>query len=345
MGAEGIAFGEVVFNTAMSGYQETLTDPSYYYQLIAMTYPQIGNVGINPKDFESDQIFASGFIIREYSPIVSNWQATLTLDEFLKKFNIVGITEIDTRALTRYLRDNGAQMGLITTETGSVETMLEKLKEAPNFVGTDLVSIITAKKAFDFIPKGDVPTAKYKVALLDFGAKYSIAQQLSLRNCQVKIFPAHTPAGDILAYNPHGIMLANGPGDPEPLTYAIDTIRELLGKKPIFGICLGHQLLALALGAKISKLKFGHHGANHPVKNVATQRIEITSQNHGFVVDETALPSPIKVTHVNLNDHTIEGIECTQYPAFSVQYHPESAPGPHDSGYLFDYFTQLMEQF
>jgi len=345
IGATGTAFGEVVFNTAMSGYQEALTDPSYYYHLIAMTYPQIGNVGINSKNLESKPVCASGLIIREYSPIVSNWQATLTLDEFLIKFNIVGISEIDTRALTRHIRDKGTQMGMITTETGTIEEMMAKLNAAPKLIGTDLVNIIGSEKTFDYVSPSLVPPSTKKVALLNFGAKYSIAQELSYRGCAVRIFPATTSAKDILAYEPNGIFLANGPGDPEPLTYAVNTIKDLLGKKPMFGLCLGHQLLALALGAKITKLKFGHHGSSHSVKNLKTNRVEMTAQNHGFVIDETSLPNNVTITHLNLNDNTIEGIACENLSAFSVQYHIGSAPGPgpHDSEYLFDQFIQQME--
>lgn len=347
LGTEGTSIGEVVFNTAMTGYQEILTDPSYNYQLVAMTYPQIGNYGINPKDVESRSIFANGFIIREYSPVVSNWQAEESLDAYLKRYNIVGISEVDTRALTRHLRDHGAQMGMITTDDAPEETLLEKLRSAKTLVGSNIVQEVTTDAPYDWpldASEADQEALPYRVAVYDFGVKYNILRLLNQAGCRLRVFPAHTPPEDILAWSPDGIFLSNGPGDPEPVEKAVASVRTLLGKKPIFGICLGLQILGLALGGTTTKLKFGHHGANHPVKHLPTGRIEITSQNHGFVVDMDSLPSEdIKITHINLNDNTLEGFKHKSLRAFAVQYHPESAPGPHDSRYLFQQFIEDMK--
>jgi carbamoyl-phosphate synthase small subunit len=347
LGAPGTTSGEVVFNTAMTGYQEILTDPSYHFQLINMTYPQIGNYGVNPHDFESRRIYAAGFIIREYSPVVSNWQANMSLDAYLKHYHIVGISDIDTRALTRHLRDRGAQMGLITTSEDSVEALLDQLRKSPQLVGRDIVQDVTSGLPFDW-PIGETearePKQQFKVAVYDFGVKYSILRLLHDQGCRLKVFPAHTPPEEILAWAPDGIFLSNGPGDPEPVSYAVESVRALLGKKPIFGICLGLQILGLALGGKTLKLKFGHHGANHPIKHLPTGRIEITSQNHGFVLDIDSLPeNEVKVTHINLNDNTLEGFKHKNLRAFAVQYHPEAAPGPHDSRYLFQQFIEDMK--
>jgi len=349
LGAMGTGIGEVVFNTAMMGYQEILTDPSYHYQLVTMTYPQIGNYGINPKDFESRRIVAAGFIIREYSPVVSHWQATRSLDEYLKHYGVVAISDIDTRQLTRHLRDHGAQMGMITTSEEAVDVLLERLKAGKQLVGRDLAREVTAAEHYDWPVDEDVdrgqPTA-FRVAVYDFGVKFSILRALYQHGCDLRVFPAGTPADEVLAWQPDGIFLSNGPGDPEPVAYAVETVRSLLGVKPIFGICLGHQILGLALGAKTSKLKFGHHGANHPVRHLSTGAVEITSQNHGFIVDADSLPpGDVEITHINLNDGTLEGFRHKQLPAFSVQYHPESAPGPRDSRYLFENFIQEMRQF
>ena len=347
LGAQGTRIGEVVFNTAMTGYQEILTDPSYHYQLVAMTYPQIGNYGVNPKDVESRRIFANGFIIREYSPVVSNWQATTSLDDYLKRYNIVGISEIDTRALTRHLRDHGAQMGMITTDDTPVEALLSALRAGKTLVGSDIVQEVTTNAPYDWpleAPQADLSPLPYRVAVYDFGVKYNILRLLNEAGCRLRVFPADTPAQDILAWQPDGIFLSNGPGDPEPVEKAVASVRSLLGKKPIFGICLGLQILGLALGGKTTKLKFGHHGANHPVKHLPTGRIEITSQNHGFVVDIDSLPKEdIKITHINLNDNTLEGFKHKSLRAFAVQYHPEAAPGPHDSRYLFQQFIEDMK--
>jgi carbamoyl-phosphate synthase small subunit len=346
-GKEGTAVGEVVFHTAMCGYQEILTDPSYHFQLVTMTYPQIGNYGVNPKDFESRRIYAAGFIIREYSPIVSHWQANRSLDEYLKFHGVVGISDIDTRALTRHLRDHGAQMGMISTSNEPLPVLLEQLRRGEKLVGRDIVREVTTEKSYVW-PLGEKPAPsskkKLRVAVYDFGVKFSILRSLYKSGCELEVFPARTPPEKILAWNPDGIFLSNGPGDPEPVNYAVSAVRFLLGKKPIFGICLGHQILGLALGGRTTKLKFGHHGANHPVKYLPTGAIEITSQNHGFIVDIESLPEDqVEITHINLNDHTLEGMRHRKLSAFSVQYHPESAPGPHDSQYLFDNFIREME--
>jgi len=349
LGAMGTSIGEVVFNTAMTGYQEILTDPSYHFQLVTMTYPQIGNYGVNPEDFESRRIYAAGFIIREYSPVVSHWQANKSLNEYLKYQSVVGISDIDTRALTRHLRDKGAQMGMITTSDETLEILLERLKTGKKLVGRDIVKEVTADANYGW-PLDEHRDAdrqiSLRVAVFDFGVKFSILRSLYRHGCELRVFPAHTSSEDVLAWNPDGIFLSNGPGDPEPVEYAVKTVQNLLGKKPIFGICLGHQILGLALGAKTKKLKFGHHGANHPVKHLPTGAVEITSQNHGFIVDADSLPqNEVEITHINLNDGTLEGFRHKTLPAFSVQYHPESAPGPHDSRYLFENFVKEMKEF
>jgi carbamoyl-phosphate synthase small subunit len=348
-GQEGTTLGEVVFHTAMCGYQEILTDPSYHFQLVTMTYPQIGNYGVNPKDFESRKIFAAGFIIRELSPVVSHWQANRSLDEYLKYHGVVGIHDIDTRALTRHLRDHGAQMGMITTSNEPRAELLETLRRGEKLVGRDIVREVSTEAPYVWpLEEEPAPAAakKYRVAVYDYGVKFSILRSLAKSGCELEVFPADTPPEEILAWNPDGIFLSNGPGDPEPVDYAVAAVKSLLGKKPIFGICLGHQILGLALGGRTTKLKFGHHGANHPVKHLSTGAIEITSQNHGFIVDIDSLPTEeVEITHINLNDHTLEGMRHRRLPAFSVQYHPESAPGPHDSQYLFDHFITEMERF
>jgi carbamoyl-phosphate synthase small subunit len=348
LGAEGTTTGEVVFNTAMTGYQEILTDPSYHFQLIAMTYPQIGNYGVNREDFESNRIYAAGFIIREYSPIVSHWQADISLDAYLKHYGIIGISDVDTRALARHLRDHGAQMGMITTADEPFEALLAQLRSGKKLVGRDIVKNVTTDSYFDW-PLDSVSDHRqkyrFRVAVYDYGVKFSILRRLIDYGCQLRVFPAHTPPEEILRWNPDGIFLSNGPGDPEPVEYAIQSIQQLLGKKPIFGICLGHQLLGLALGGKTTKLKFGHHGANHPVKYLPTGAVEITSQNHGFIVDIDSLSQDeVEITHINLNDGTLEGFRHPSLRAFSVQYHPEAAPGPHDSWYLFEQFIEDMKQ-
>jgi len=342
-GAEGTAAGEVVFNTALTGYQEIITDPSYHFQLIAMTYPQIGNYGINGCDYESRRIFAAGLIVREYSPAVSHWQAEKSLGDYLSENNIVGISEIDTRALTRHLRSCGAQMGMITTSEDDESVLMKKLQESGAIVGRDIVQEVTADAPYEWTVDNGAEEksgqTSFRVAVYDFGVKYSILRRLHGAGCKIRVFPAATPADEILAWNPDGVFLSNGPGDPEPLDYVVRSVRMLLNKKPLFGICLGHQILGIALGGKTVKLKFGHHGANHPVHYLPNGSIEITSQNHGFAVDADSLPNAeVDITHINLNDGTLEGFRHRSIPAFSVQYHPEAAPGPHDSRYLFEQF-------
>jgi carbamoyl-phosphate synthase small subunit len=352
-GADTSVVGEVVFTTGMTGYQEVLTDPSYCGQIVTMTAPQIGNTGINAEDAESvsGNPHVAGFVIRDLSVTVSNWRSDESLDQYLRRHRIAAIADIDTRRLTRHLRDRGAQNGAIGSEAPDV--LVERARSAPNMEGLDLVERVTPSAAYDFAeprgvwsaPFGDSvipPQRKLSVVAMDFGAKRNILRCLVDAGCSVKAVPARTSAKDILALNPDGIFLSNGPGDPAAVTYAIATIRELLGKKPIFGICLGHQLLALALGAKTFKLKFGHRGLNQPVKDLATGRVEITTQNHGFCVDVPSIAGVAKSTHLHLNDGTSEGLEAPEARAFSVQYHPEAAAGPHDALYLFDRFVRSM---
>ena len=340
LGAIGITIGELCFNTGMTGYQEILTDPSYCGQLVTMTTPHIGNYGINSNDTESKKIQVKGFIIKEDSPIVSNYRATDSLNNYLSQNKIVGIQGIDTRALTRILRIEGAMNGIICSSDISDEDLKKKLISHPNMDGMDLAKIVTCNKAYDW----NSANQKYKVAAIDYGIKHNILRLLEKEGCYIKVFPASVSSDEILSFSPDGIFLSNGPGDPAAVEYGIKTVQELLKCNiPIFGICLGHQILCLALGAKTYKLKFGHRGCNHPVKNLATNNIEITSQNHGFSVGLENLPKNISVTHVSLNDQTIEGIKCNNYPAFSVQYHPEGSPGPHDSRYLFKNFIQLIK--
>lgn len=340
-GATGTTGGEVCFNTSMTGYQEILTDPSYKGQMVTMTAPQIGNYGVNPEDIESGRIQVSGFIIREASPIFSNQRATQGLDDYLNENGIVGIQGIDTRALVRIIRSEGAMNGVISSEITDLDALKQKLDQVPSMSGSDLVKEVTCAEPWEWAEKQG--SDKYTVVALDFGVKYNILRQLQEHGCHIMVVPANTPAEDILALNPDGIFLSNGPGDPEPVNYAIETVKELTGEKPVFGICLGHQILSLSQGAKTFKLKFGHRGGNHPVRYEKNETVEITSQNHGFAVDPDSLPSSLEVTHVNLNDGTLEGVRSTQIPAFSVQYHPEASPGPHDSRYLFQEFIDLME--
>ncbi len=346
----GETFGEIVFNTGITGYQEILTDPSYYGQIVTMTYPLIGNYGINSEDMESKKIQVAGFIVREYQPFYSNYRAEASLGDWLTKNNILAVEGVDTRALTRHLRNFGAMKGGITTETLNPKEFLEKIKHSPDYVGRDLVQFVTTDKPYYYDREGfdfSVNTFKgkghYKIAVLDCGLKYNQLRLLAERGAECLVFPAFTSAFDILSHNPDGIFLSNGPGDPAPLHYIVNTVRELLGKKPIFGICLGHQILGQALGASTYKLKFGHRGINHPVLNLLNKKVEITSQNHGFCVKKEELPKDTLITHINLNDNTLEGIYHPDLKAFSVQYHPENAPGPHDSLYLFDTFIRLIE--
>lgn len=350
-GAAGEAMGEVVFNTGLSGYQEILTDPSYTGQMVTMTYPLIGNYGITPEDEESGKIQATGFIVKEPSRIVSNFRAAKPLEQYLKEQNVVGIRDIDTRALTRHLRSRGAMRGIISTLTDNGEALVAKARAHESMAGADLATRVTCKAPYEFteglweLGKGFNENIKprFKVAAYDFGIKRNILRHLVERGCAVTVFPAKTPVETIAAFKPDGIFLSNGPGDPEAVTYAIDAVKALLGKYPIFGICLGHQIMSLALGAKTFKLKFGHRGCNHPVMDIAAGRVvRITSQNHGFSVDGATLPAEVEVTHVSLNDNTVEGVRHKTLPAFSVQYHPEASPGPHDTTIHFDQFIEMM---
>ena len=350
-GAAGQSCGEVVFNTSMTGYQEILTDPSYYEQIITMTYPLIGNYGTNPLDWESRRIFASGFIVKENCNYPSNWRSRSSLDGYLKKNDVVGLEGIDTRALVKHIRTQGAMRGIISSTELDKKKLTEKLHKYPGLVGRDIVQDITVKKPYRWSegvmdvlnPGGKSPEPKHKVVAFDYGIKRNILRLLCSHGCHVTVVPAQTSAKEVLARKPDGVFLSNGPGDPAAVIYAIEATRSLLGKVPIFGICLGHQILGLALGGTTYKLKFGHRGANHPVKNLLTGQVEITCQNHGFCVDLNSLKSKdVELTHLNLNDNTCEGIRCRRLAAFSVQYHPEASPGPHDSNYLFEDFIKLM---
>lgn len=353
-GAGGEVCGEVVFNTAMTGYQEVLTDPSYRGQMVTMTYTQIGNTGINPEDIESRGLFLSGFIVREYLDFPSNFRSTMSLDAYLKENNVVGIHGIDTRALTRHLRDHGAQNGVISTVDMDHASLIAKAKAVPSMTGLDLASGVSVDKPYHWTeglwklgegyPQVDRKDLKYKVVAYDFGIKYNILRCLVDAGCDVTVVPATFPAEEVMAMGVDGIFLSNGPGDPEPLTEVIENIKKFVGKKPIFGICLGHQLLGLALGGKTVKLPFGNHGSNLPVMDMSTHKVEITSQNHGFAVDLDSLGDLACLGHENLNDQTVEGIRHCKLPIFSVQHHPEASPGPHDSHYLFARFVALMEK-
>jgi len=361
-GATGKKYGEVVFNTSLSGYQEILTDPSYKGQIVTMTYPLIGNYGINPEDVESRRPFLEGFVVKEYSKIFSNWRAQKSLDEYLKENNIVGIEGIDTRALTLHIRRVGAMKAVLSTADLDAEKLVEKARQSVGLVGIDLVKEVTTSKKYvllcpsDFerlspeaLAKGDawsqVKEGLYKVVVLDCGVKYNILRELLKRGCQVVVVPAATDAGDILKMKPAGLLLSNGPGDPAAVKYVVETTKRLIGKLPIFGICLGHQMLGLALGGETYKLKFGHHGANHPVKDLKSSKVSITVQNHGFCVDIDSLnKKDIEITHINLNDKTLEGMRHKKLPIFSVQFHPEASPGPHDAEYLFEEFIELMRK-
>ena len=341
MGHIGETIGEICFNTGMTGYQEILTDPSYCGQIINMTYPHIGNYGINLEDVESEKIHASGFIVKECTDIPSNYRSTQPLNQYLEENLITGIQEIDTRMITRIIRDQGAMNAIISSDNLDEKELIKKLKLFPSMEGLDLAKKVSTKSRYTWNKN---VIKKYKIAVLDFGIKYNILRLLDSLDCECEIFPANTKKSEILKYNPDGIFLSNGPGDPQAVDYAIQTVKSLIGKKPIFGICLGHQILSLALGAKTFKLKFGHRGTNHPVKNISNNEIEITSQNHGFAVIPESLPKNIEITHKSLNDNTVEGIRCKSLNLFSIQYHPESSPGPHDSRYLFKSFIKMMDE-
>jgi len=353
LGTPGEVCGEVVFNTSMTGYQEILTDPSYAGEIVTMTYPLIGNYGINMEDVESVRPHLSGFVVKEASDFPSNWRSQMSLDAYLKENGIVGIQGIDTRALVRHIRDKGAQTGIISAVDLDPQSLVEKARQAPSIVGRDLVREVTCKAPYhwtegpwDLNDGYQVPKekARFKVVAYDFGIKRNILRNLVASGCDVTVVPADTPAEEVLAMNPDGVFLSNGPGDPEPIVYAQENIRKILGKKPIFGICLGHQLLSIALGGKTYKLKFGHRGGNQPVRRGEGHEVEITAQNHGFAVDAATIRDAGVVTHINLNDNTVEGLTHKKLPAFSVQYHPEASPGPHDARYLFERFTAMMEK-
>jgi carbamoyl-phosphate synthase small subunit len=360
-GAAGETGGEVVFNTSMTGYQEILTDPSYSGQIVTMTAPEMGNYGVAPDDLESRAPQVAGFIVREESPIASNWRADGTLRDYLTRHRIVAISGVDTRALTRVLRSAGVMRGIIATGDADPHTLVERAQRLPSMEGSDLVLGVTCENAFDWVPSASNGSAphdeefappvqprkgrKLRIAAYDFGMKWNILRRFTAHGCDVRVFPATAPASELMAAGPDGVFLSNGPGDPAVLSYAISNARHLIeADVPVFGICLGHQILSLAMGGDTYKLKFGHRGANHPVKELESGKIEITSQNHGFAVDPESLPPEVKVTHLNLYDGTIEGLRHTKQPVFCVQYHPEASPGPHDADYLFRQFVEEMER-
>src|ERR1700756_5395624 len=355
-GAKGECYGEVVFNTSLTGYQEIFTDPSYAGQIVVLTNPEIGNYGTNNSDDEANKPYIEGLVTREFSPISSNWRSQQVADEYLERWKVPVISEIDTRALVRHLRNNGVMRGGISTGETNPDVLVERARSIRKMDGTDLASVVSTKDRYEWEPDGPHPLRPedsqraarpdLHVVAYDYGIKKNILRMLVQEGCRVTVVPAQTSAEDVLTLKPDGVFLSNGPGDPEPVTYAVEDIRKLLGRTPIFGICLGHQLCGLALGGRTFKLKFGHHGGNHPVKNLLTERVEITAQNHGFAVDPESLPSrDVEITHVNLNDHTNEGMRHKKVPLFSVQYHPEASPGPHDSHYLFTQFTDMMQEW
>lgn len=360
-GASGEALGEVVFNTSITGYQEIFTDPSYAGQIVVLTNPEIGNYGTNPDDNEAVRPYIEGLVVREFSRISSNWRSQQVAEEYLDRFHVPVIGDIDTRALVRHLRDHGVMRGVISTGELNADKLIEKARAIPKMDGTDLARVVSTKERYEWT-KGPVPDfsskpedrsaadagmePKFDVVAYDYGIKHNILRMLTGEGCRVTVVPAETRAEDVLALNPDGVFLSNGPGDPEPCTYAQQSIRGLMGKTPVFGICLGHQLVGLALGGKTYKLKFGHHGGNHPVKQISSGKIEITAHNHNFAVDPDSLKnSDVDFTHVDLNDNTLEGLRHRSLPLFSVQYHPEASPGPHDSHYLFKDFVRMMQEW
>jgi carbamoyl-phosphate synthase small subunit len=356
-GAKGECYGEVVFNTSITGYQEIFTDPSYAGQIVVLTNPEIGNYGTTPEDNEANRPYIEGLIVREFSRVSSNWRSQEVAEEYLERYKIPVLADIDTRALVRHLRDNGVMRGVVSTLETDPEKLVAKARSIPKMDGTDLAKVVSTKNVYEWevgershIPDEMVGVkdqpSKHHVVAYDYGIKHNILRKLVGECCKVTVVPAETSAEDVLALKPDGVFLSNGPGDPEPCTYAVNNIRSLMGRTPIFGICLGHQLTGIALGGKTFKLKFGHHGGNHPVKQLATGKVEITAHNHNFAVDPDSLrASEVEFTHIDLNDNTLEGLRHRNLPLFSVQYHPEAAPGPHDSHYLFKDFVKMMEEW
>jgi carbamoyl-phosphate synthase small subunit len=354
-GAKAECYGEVVFNTSITGYQEIFTDPSYAGQIVVLTNPQIGNYGTNPEDNEATRPYIEGLVVREFSPISSNWRSDQVADEYLEKFKIPVIADIDSRALVRHLRDRGVMRGVISSLETDTDTLVAKARSIPKMDGTDLARVVSTKQRYvwetgvrsheptEVVGVKDGP-ARFHVVAYDYGIKHNILRMLAAEGCKITVVPAETTSDDVLALKPSGVFLSNGPGDPEPCSYAVESIRKLTGRVPVFGICLGHQLIGLALGGKTYKLKFGHHGGNHPVKQMQTGKVEITAHNHNFAVDPDSLKGvDVDFTHIDLNDNTLEGMRHRTLPLFSVQYHPEASPGPHDSHYLFKDFVRMME--